>query len=99
MAKKKTPSRAAAPAGGRTTIEVLHREGVALIGLARPEVHNAFNKTLVAELTARHLGFGTIFSIVAVPGLVATVALVIKQWAHPQAGQQPGEGRAEAMAH
>ena len=54
---------------------------------------------LVAELAARHLGFGTIFSIVAVPGLVATVALVIKQWAHPQAGQQPGEGRAEAMAH
>ena len=54
---------------------------------------------LVAELTARHLGFGAIFSIVAVPGLVATVALVIKQWAHPQAGQQPGEGRAEAMAH
>jgi len=31
MAKKKTASGAAAPAGGRATIEVLHREGVALI--------------------------------------------------------------------
>lgn len=52
MAKKKTASGAAAPAGGRATIEVLHREGVALIGLARPEVHNAFNEALIAELTA-----------------------------------------------
>ncbi len=52
MAKKKTASGAAAPAGGRTTIEVLRREGVALIGLARPDVHNAFDEILVAELTA-----------------------------------------------
>ena len=56
---------------------------------------------LVAELAARHLGFGTIFSIVAVPGLVATVALVIKQWAHPQlqGGQDVCDSRVEAMAH
>ena len=52
MAKKKTAPGAAAQAGGRTTIEVLQREGVALIGLARPEVHNAFDETLIAELTA-----------------------------------------------
>ena len=56
---------------------------------------------LVAELAARHLGFGTIFSIVAVPGLVATVALVIKQWAHPQpqGGQDARDSRAEVVAH
>ena len=52
MAKKKTAPGAAAQAGGRTTIEVLQREGVALIGLARPEVHNAFDEMLIAELTA-----------------------------------------------
>ena len=52
MAKKKTAPGAAAPTGGRTTIEVLQREGVALIGLARPEVHNAFDEMLIAELTA-----------------------------------------------
>jgi methylglutaconyl-CoA hydratase len=52
MAKKKAAPGAAAPEGGRKTIEVLRREGVALIGLARPEVHNAFDETLIAELTA-----------------------------------------------
>ena len=52
MAKKTKAPGAAVRAGGRTTIEVLHREGVALIGLARPEVHNAFDETLIAELTA-----------------------------------------------
>ena len=52
MAKKKTAPGAAAPAGGGAAPEVLMREGVALIGLARPEVHNAFDETLIAELTA-----------------------------------------------
>jgi methylglutaconyl-CoA hydratase len=33
------------------TIEVDVREAVALVALARPEVHNAFDETLIAELT------------------------------------------------
>ena len=34
-----------------TTIEVDLREGIALIALTRPDVHNAFNETMIAELT------------------------------------------------
>ena len=37
--------------GGYETIAVDMRESVALIVLSRPEVHNAFNATLIAELT------------------------------------------------
>ena len=56
---------------------------------------------LVAELAARHLGFDTIFSIVAVPGVVATAALIIKQWVHPQpqGGHDTGGSRADTVAH
>lgn len=56
---------------------------------------------LVAELTARSLGFDRIFTIVAVPGLIATAALIVKQWAHPQAprdGSLRGSA-AEPMVH
>lgn len=41
---------------------------------------------LVAELTARHLGFSQIFTVVAIPGLIATAALVIKQATSPKDG-------------
>ncbi len=39
------------PPGRYKTIEVEVRESVALVVLARPEVHNAFDETLIAELT------------------------------------------------
>ena len=51
MAKKKAPA-GGGDARGYRTIEVVRREGVALIGLARPEVRNAFNETMIAELAA-----------------------------------------------
>ncbi len=45
---------------------------------------------LVAELTRQQLGFGTIFAIVAIPGLIAAAALVVKQLARPETiGGQP----------
>lgn len=40
---------------------------------------------LVAELARRHLSLSGIFLVVAIPGLVAAAALIIKQLAHPQA--------------
>jgi len=56
MAKAKPPaanSAAANKAKARyTTITVDVRASVALVVLARPEVHNAFNATLIAELTS-----------------------------------------------
>ncbi|HVJ75896.1 MAG TPA: enoyl-CoA hydratase-related protein, partial [Casimicrobiaceae bacterium] len=51
MANRKKKATGAAPRGKYTTLDVVAREGVRLIGLARPEVHNAFNETLIAELT------------------------------------------------
>lgn len=39
-------------AGKRTTLEVGLRDGVRRVALHRPSVHNAFNETLIAELTA-----------------------------------------------
>ena len=43
---------------------------------------------LVAELTARHLSFSQIFTVVAIPGFIAMAALIVKQWASPQGGAE-----------
>ena len=42
---------AGAPAAAFSTIEVSERNDIALVTLNRPDVHNAFNETLIAELT------------------------------------------------
>ena len=47
MARKKTP-----PAAAYETIDVAVRNGIGIVGLNRPDVHNAFNETLIAEFTA-----------------------------------------------
>jgi methylglutaconyl-CoA hydratase len=44
-------SRAAASDAGYTTLAIEIRNGVALVALNRPDVHNAFDETLIAELT------------------------------------------------
>jgi len=48
--KTRRPKRAAAAAAYETLI-VEVRNAVAMVALARPDVHNAFNETLIAELT------------------------------------------------
>ena len=53
---------------------------------------------LVAELSRRHFAFDEIFTVVAIPGLVAAVALLVKQWASPEPA--PGSTpRASVAAH
>lgn len=47
MAKKKPASANA----GFATIDVAVRNGIGILTLNRPEVHNAFNETMIAELT------------------------------------------------
>lgn len=37
--------------GAWTTLEVAQRDGVRMVGLARPKIHNAFDEVLIAELT------------------------------------------------
>ena len=48
---KKTPAPRAGTAAAYRTIAVDVRESVALVTLARPEVRNAFDETLIAEMT------------------------------------------------
>jgi methylglutaconyl-CoA hydratase len=50
VASARAARRRAPPAAYRT-LEIEVRDEVALLALARPDVHNAFNETLIAELT------------------------------------------------
>ncbi|UEM07752.1 MFS transporter (plasmid) [Skermanella rosea] len=64
------------PTNGRAT-------GVAwMLGLGR--FGGIAGSFLVAELSRRQMTFSEIFAILAVPGLIAAVALMIKQVAHPE---------------
>ena len=54
---------------------------------------------LVAELARRQLGFSEIFTIVAVPGLIAAIALLIKQYAHPETAAEHFVALEEAHGH
>ena len=49
-----------------------------------PSASGIAGSFLVAELSARHLGFSEIFSVVAVAGLVATGALIVKEFFSPK---------------
>jgi AAHS family 4-hydroxybenzoate transporter-like MFS transporter len=40
---------------------------------------------LVAELARRQVGFESIFAIIAVAGVLATLALLVKHWGDPAA--------------
>ena len=74
------PSLAAAfyPTEGRAT-------GVAwMLGIGR--FGGIAGSLLVAELARRGLSIGQIFAAVAIPGIIAMAALLIKQLTHPHAG-------------
>ncbi|GGH54362.1 MFS transporter [Comamonas phosphati] len=78
-AQSSMPALAAAfyPTSGRAT-------GVAwMLGIGR--FGGIAGSFLVAELTARQLGFSQIFTVVAIPGLIAMAALIVKQLASPRA--------------
>ncbi len=44
---------------------------------------------LVAELSRRHFGLNEVFFIVAIPGIIAAIAVVIKQLVHPETRHGP----------
>ena len=58
---------------------------------------------LVAELARRQLDFASIFAIVAVPGVIAALALAVKQFAHTEPAQATANlidaGGAHAHSH
>jgi len=54
---------------------------------------------LIAELARRQLDFASIFAIVAVAGVIAALALAIKQFAHPESAQATGSAIDEGGKH
>ena len=87
------PALAAAfyPTHGRAT-------GVAwMLGLGR--FGGIAGSFLVAELSRRNLSFTQIFTTVAVPGLISAVALLVKQFAHPEDKSAYAVAKGEALGH
>jgi MFS transporter, AAHS family, 4-hydroxybenzoate transporter len=92
-AQSSLPTLAAAfyPTNGRAT-------GVAwMMGIGR--FGGIAGSFLVAELSRRNLSFGQIFLIVAVSGLIAATALVIKQLVHPETKSDYEVARGGALGH
>jgi AAHS family 4-hydroxybenzoate transporter-like MFS transporter len=54
---------------------------------------------LVAELTRRELSLPAIFTIIAVSGLIAAIALMVKQFAHPESAPEHAAAQQEAHDH
>ena len=54
---------------------------------------------LVAELARRQLGFSTIFAIIAIPGVIAMIALLVKQYHHPEQASERAAAKDAAPAH
>ena len=50
--RRNTRAKASPAASSYETLEIAIRNAIAIVVLNRPEVHNAFNETLIAELTA-----------------------------------------------
>lgn len=92
-AQSSMPALAAAyyPTQGRAT-------GVAwMLGIGR--FGGIAGSFLVAELTARHLGFADIFTVVAIPGALATVALLLKDRARPDSPETRHADAAGVAVH
>jgi AAHS family 4-hydroxybenzoate transporter-like MFS transporter len=92
-AQSSMPALAAAfyPTQGRAT-------GVAwMLGIGR--FGGIAGSFLVAELTARQLTFGQIFMVLAIPGAIATLALLVKQAVRPEDAAAKAAGRTPVTAH
>jgi len=94
MPKKKS-------AAAYSTIEVDVRNGIGILSLNRPDVHNAFNETLIAELTA---ALGMLEADADVRVVVLTghgksfCAGADLNWMKKMAGYGPAENLADAQA-
>jgi methylglutaconyl-CoA hydratase len=94
MAKKKT-------AATYSTIDVTLRNAIGIVTLDRPDVHNAFNETLIAEITAALRALGEAEDVRAVilagngPSFCAGADL---NWMKKMAGYSRAENVADAQA-
>jgi AAHS family 4-hydroxybenzoate transporter-like MFS transporter len=92
-AQSSLPALAAAfyPTHGRAT-------GVAwMLGLGR--FGGIAGSFLVAEMARANLSFAQIFAAVAIPGLISAVALLVKQFVHPEDKSTYAAAGAEALGH
>ena len=100
-AAKTRPAPRVTPAARYETLTVDVRESVALVALARPEVHNAFDETLIAELT-RALqaldGDETVRAVVLLGDGKSFCAGADLNWMKRMAGYGLTENRADATA-
>ena len=97
MARKK-----AAPAKPAfATLDVAIRNGVGVLALNRPEVHNAFNETMIAELTEALLQLGAdeeVRAIVLTGNGASFCAGADLHWMKKMAGYSRAENLADAAA-
>jgi methylglutaconyl-CoA hydratase len=102
--RRRTPSRAhpfAAAPGAYSTLDVTVRNAVAIVVLNRPDVHNAFNATLIAELTAllRALDQAADVRAVVIAGAGASFcAGADLNWMKQMAAFSPRQNLADARA-
>ena len=92
MSQSSLPALAAAfyPTQGRAT-------GVAwMMGIGR--FGGIAGSFIVAELARQNVSFTNIFAIMAVPGVIAAIALAVKQFAHPEATADKSV-RGEVLGH
>lgn len=94
------PKKKSAPAAF-TTIDVAVRNGIGIVSLNRPDVHNAFNETLISELTAAlaALEADAAVRVVVLAGLGKSFcAGADLNWMKKMAGYGPAENLADAQA-
>jgi methylglutaconyl-CoA hydratase len=97
--RKSTAKRVAAPR--HTTIEVAVGTGIAVVTLNRPEVHNAFNETLIAELTESLRGLGVdpaVRAVVLIGAGASFCAGADLNWMKKMAGFSRAQNLADAKA-
>jgi methylglutaconyl-CoA hydratase len=100
-AKAHSGKRSAPSSAGYETLSVEVRDAVARIALSRPDVHNAFNETLIAELTRVLQAQDADDSVRAVVLLGqgrSFCAGADLNWMKKMAGYGDAENRADAMA-
>jgi len=100
-AAKEIRSHASAGTRSYTALEVDVRNAVALITLNRPEVHNAFDQTLIAELTDALHATGTDENVRAVVLLGAGESFCAGadlNWMRRMAGFSTAQNLADARA-
>src|SRR4051794_32651795 len=84
-----------------TTLDVTRRNGIGIVSLNRPEVHNAFNEVLIAELTeaVRELSADDAIRVLILtgngPSFCAGADL---NWMKKMAGYSSAENVADAAA-